>query len=162
MMKQFLGNELYSVLKKYPKERIEECHWYNITSDNVIGLMAMKYYQLCNRMDFHQLYSELSTYLEEIETKTPDDEWSSLYIVAEGLKNDEIKTVKLRIDLKNTMDITAYAAASMALVALERNDDIGIYWANDILSEDIMEDYRKKCTEKGIYCGWQFNEEYEL
>lgn len=38
----------------------------------------------------------------------------------------------------------------------------GIYWANDILSEDIMEDYRKKCTEKGIYCGWQFNEEYEL
>lgn len=162
MMKQFLGNELYSVLKKYPKDRIEECHWYNITSDNVIGLMAMKYYQLCNRMDFHQLYSELSTYLEEIETKTPDDEWSSLYIVAEGLKNDEIKTVKLRIDLKNTMDITAYAAASMALVALERNDDIGIYWANDILSEDIMEDYRKKCTEKGIYCGWQFNEEYEL
>ena len=162
MMKQFLGNELYSVLKKYPKDRIEECHWYNITSDNVIGLMAMKYYQLCNRMDFHQLYSELSTYLEEIETKTPDDEWSSLYIVAEGLKNDEIKTVKLRIDLKNTMDITAYAAASMALVALERNDDIGIYWANDILSEDIMEDYRKKCTEKGIYCDWQFNEEYEL
>ena len=57
------------VLKKYPKERIEECHWYNITSDNVIGFMAMKYYQLCNRMDFHQLYSELSTYLEEIEQK---------------------------------------------------------------------------------------------
>lgn len=47
------------------------------------------------------------------------------------------------------MDITAYAAASMALVALERNDDIGIYWANDILSEDIMEDYRKSVQKKG-------------
>ncbi len=162
MMKQFLGNELYSALKTYPDDMIEECRWYNITSDNVVGLMAMKYYQLCNEMDFHQLYSELSKYLEKIETKTPNDEWSLLYIIAKGIKDDEIKNVKLRIDLKNTMDITAYSAASVILAVLERNDDIGIYWANDILSENIMDDYRKKCKEKGIYCGWQFDEEYEI
>ena len=91
MMKQFLGNELYSALKTYPDDMIEECRWYNITSDNVVGLMAMKYYQLCNEMDFHQLYSELSKYLEKIETKTPNDEWSLLYIIAKGIKDDEIK-----------------------------------------------------------------------
>ena len=106
---------------------------------------------------------KISDVLTQMHAADPDTVITRHFIgVAEGLKNDEIKTVKLRIDLKNTMDITAYAAASMALVALERNDDIGIYWANDILLEDIMEDYRKKCTEKGIYCDWQFNEEYEL
>ena len=75
-----------------------------------------------------------------------------LYIIAKGIKDDEIKNVKLRIDLKNTMDITAYSAASVILAVLERNDDIGIYWANDILSENIMDDYRKKCKEKELVC----------
>lgn len=71
-----------------------------------------------------------------------------LYIIAKGIKDDEIKNVKLRIDLKNTMDITAYSAASVILAVLERNDDIGIYWANDILSENIMDDYRKNVKKK--------------
>lgn len=161
-MKQFLSNELYSVIKRYPPDKIGELHWYDITGDNVVGLMAMKYYQLCSRMEFSELYSELSEYLKTIDAKSPEDEWAALYIKASGVKDGEDTNVKLRIDLKNTMDITAYSAVAAVKAAIEKDDPEGMYWANDILPDNIMESYKRRCDEKGLYCGWLYEEEYEI
>jgi hypothetical protein len=46
--KHFLSAEMYSVVKRYSSENIGELHWYDVSSDNIIGLMAVKYYQLHN------------------------------------------------------------------------------------------------------------------
>lgn len=161
-LKPFLSNELYSLVKRNSLKNIGEFRWYDISSDNVIGLMAMKYYQLHKKLDLNDLYREMDAYLGKIEKKTEEDEWAVLYITAEGISGGESRTVNIRIDLNSTSDITAYSVASSAAVILERNDPKGIYWANDILPENIMDVYKKKCDERGIFCSWKYEEEYEL
>lgn len=161
-LKHFLSNEMYSVVKKYPPEKINELHWYNVSSDNVIGLMAMKYYQLYNRVSFDKMYAEMNEYLKKIENKTESDEWAVLYLFADGISNEESKTVSIKINLTGTSDITAYSAALTTIYALERDDPKGIYWANEILPDNIMDTYKKKCDKKNVPCGWEYKEEFEL
>lgn len=161
-LKPFLSNELYSLVKRYSPEKIDELCWYDVSSDNVVGLMAMKYYQLYNKMEFSELYLELSEYLKKIEKKTEKDEWAVLYITAKGISENQEKIVNAKIDLKSTSDITAYSIAETAVRALEKNVSEGIYWANDVISEDIMDRYKKECNENGKFCSWTYEEEYEL
>jgi len=161
-LKHFLSNEMYSVVKRYSPENIGELHWYDVSSDNVIGLMAMKYYQFHNKVSFDEMYAEMGKYLNKIEKKTENDEWAVLYIFASGISGGEEKTVSIKIDLNSTSDITAYSVATTALRVLERNDPKGVYWANEILSDNIMDVYKKKCDERGIPCGWLYEEESEL
>mgnify|MGYP004543285647 CR=1 FL=1 len=161
-LKHFLSNEMYSVVKRYPPEKIKELHWYDVSSDNVIGLMAMKYYQLHDKVSFDEMYAQMGEYLQKIEKKTEEDEWAILYVFADGISGGEEKTVSIKIDLSSTSDITAYSAASAALAALERDDPNGVYWANQIFPDNIMDIYKKRCDEKGIPCGWLYEEEFAL
>lgn len=158
--KLFISNEIYSVIREYPITKINKLKWYDITDDNYLALLAMKYYQIRDSMDFDDMYKELSKYIKRFNKNI--DEWSLLRIEATGMVNDEYKTVCVQVNLENTMDITAFAVARVVKSIIRDGYKKGIHWSYKFIPNNILELYDANRKEKSGLFEYTYDETYEL
>ena len=153
-IKRFISNEIAVLLNEMNIGRLD---WFDISENNGAGIAAMKYYSLRDKFDMNEVIGRLSESISKMNNDSRK-EWNVLDITADGQKDDEYKSIHIRLELGGTYGITALAVAEAAKAAMEKERSKGIIWANTIIPFSAIENY-KKIDDSFVF---SYEEEFEI
>ncbi|GAA0788390.1 hypothetical protein [Hathewaya limosa] len=146
-IKPYISTELLKVCEEL---KIEELHWYNAVPDKLMVDMIQEAYQSFTQFDINTAILEAQDKLKEISSIFDQKQWSTLVYDVFGSKAGTYIRKRYVIELEDSNTFCGKIAALTVKRTLEAKLSSGVFWAMDIVKNNIPE-LKQYLLENSIY-----------
>jgi hypothetical protein len=151
-LQKFLSSESIRIANEL---KIGKLEWYSIISDKLIyDNLTEAYSKIVYEEDIDKI-SDIADNLANISSMFANggDNWYRIVIDVLGECNGITNTKRLVIENEDSSKISAIVISKVAKNLLEKNHNLGVYWADEILNQD---DVTEILDDKSIINSYQF------